>query len=96
MVVFTSLIAYLIPDIPAKVKKQIRRAAYVSNEIVIKAELEMAKKSREQKDIADVIGTFAAKVKKGDTSNGSGLRKRTDEKGEPETKIDLDVSVSNI
>ena len=56
----------------------------------------MAKKSREQKDIADVIGTFAAKVKKGDTSNGSGLRKRTDEKGEPETKIDLDVSVSNI
>ncbi|XP_053396990.1 anoctamin-4-like isoform X3 [Mercenaria mercenaria] len=100
VVVFTSLIAYLIPDIPAKVKKQIRRATYISNEIVIKAELEMAKKSRETVDIANVIGTFAAKAKKNDTSNGSGLRKRSDEKTEAETKVNLDpvddVSVSNI
>ncbi|XP_060605683.1 anoctamin-4-like isoform X3 [Ruditapes philippinarum] len=97
VVVITSLIAYLIPDIPAKVKKQIRRAAYISNEIVIKAELEMAKKAREEVDIANVIGTFAAKVKKNDTSNGSGLRKRIDEKGDPDTKVDIDdVSVSNI
>lgn len=97
MVVFTSLIAYLIPDIPAKVKKQIRRAAYISNEIVIKAELDKARQSRPSRDIVDVIGSFAAKAKKNDTSNGSGLRKRSDEKSPPETAVVVDdVSVSNI
>ncbi|KAL5010330.1 hypothetical protein ScPMuIL_012635 [Solemya velum] len=39
VVVMTSLIAWLIPDMPAKLKKRIRREAYITNEIVIKTEL---------------------------------------------------------
>lgn len=39
IVVITGLIAWLIPDVPAKLKLHIRREAYMSNEIIIKTEL---------------------------------------------------------
>lgn len=39
VVVVTSLIAWLIPDVPAVLKEQIRREAYITNEIVLKTEL---------------------------------------------------------
>lgn len=93
------MIAYLIPDIPAKVKKQIRRATYISNEIVIKAELDKARNARGPVHIADVLGSFAAKAKHSNKNNGAGLRKRGDEKAEQPgqtTVIVDDVSVSNI
>lgn len=77
MVVITSFIAYLIPDIPSKVKKQIRRAAYISNEIVIKAELDKARQSRSGRD---VLSSLAAKEKEEDIGRDNGeLRKRSSE-----------------
>lgn len=94
VVVVTSLIAYLIPDVPSKVKKEIRREAYIANEIVIKAELEKAKNPG--RDIGNVLELFAAKMKTNDT-NGSGVRKRGDNKGNSETAVNVDdVSVSGI
>ncbi|WAR07832.1 ANO1-like protein [Mya arenaria] len=84
VVVLTSLVAYAIPDVPAKVKKQIRREAYVSSEIVIKTELDKAR----GKSVDDIVlGSLAARFKKGLSSgNGSELRKRTNEKtGEVQT-----------
>ncbi|GFO33377.1 anoctamin, partial [Plakobranchus ocellatus] len=42
VVVFTSLIAWLIPDVPTLLKEQIRREAYITNEIVLKTELKRA------------------------------------------------------
>lgn len=35
----TGLIAWLIPDVPGELKIQIRKEAYISNEIIIKTEL---------------------------------------------------------
>ncbi|WAR07941.1 ANO1-like protein [Mya arenaria] len=95
VVVLTSLVAYAIPDVPAKVKKQIRREAYVSSEIVIKTELDKAR----GKSVDDIVlGSLAARFKKGLSSgNGSELRKRTNEKtGEVQTVDETGVSVSNI
>ncbi|XP_062591688.1 anoctamin-1-like isoform X2 [Saccostrea cucullata] len=43
IVVITGLIAWLIPDVPEKLKLHIRREAYMSNEIIIKTELLRAK-----------------------------------------------------
>ncbi|XP_046373983.1 anoctamin-1-like isoform X3 [Haliotis rufescens] len=39
VVVVTSLVAWMIPDVPSELKEQIRREAYVTNEIVLKTEL---------------------------------------------------------
>lgn len=91
MVVLTSLIAYLIPDVPTEVKKQIRREAYISNEIVIKTELVKAK----GQNISELLlGNLAARMKGNEPESGNGteLRRRND--GDP-AKVD-DVSVSNI
>ncbi|CAG5129014.1 unnamed protein product, partial [Candidula unifasciata] len=42
VVVITSLLSWLIPDVPAVLKEQIRREAYITNEIVLKTELKRA------------------------------------------------------
>lgn len=42
VVVITSLLSWLIPDVPAVLKEQIRREAYITNEIVLKTELRRA------------------------------------------------------
>ena len=91
VVVLTSLIAYLIPDVPTEVKKEIRREAYISNEIVIKTELVKAK----GQSISELLlGNLASKVKSHDTDSGNGtdLRHRNEGDG---ARVD-DVSVSNI
>lgn len=91
MVVITSLIAWLIPDVPAKVKKQIRRETYIANEIVIKTEYEKARGH----NLSDLLmGSYMAKFKKND-KNGSEVRKRGDE-NTTRTVIEDEVSVSNI
>ena len=43
VVLTTSTIAYMIPDMPRKLREQVRREAYLTNEIVLKTELEIAK-----------------------------------------------------
>lgn len=43
MVVVTSLLAWLIPDIPSDLREQIRREKYVTNEIVLATELKRAR-----------------------------------------------------
>ncbi|XP_076079215.1 anoctamin-1-like [Mytilus galloprovincialis] len=53
IVFITGLIAWLIPDVPAQLKVQIRREAYISNEIIIKTELLRAQgKSPEEGEAA--------------------------------------------
>ena len=42
VVVVTSMIAWLIPDIPTILKEQIRREAYITNEIILRTELQRA------------------------------------------------------
>ena len=42
MVVLTSLVSYVIPDMPAKLKEEIRREAYITNEIILRTELQRA------------------------------------------------------
>ncbi|XP_076467087.1 anoctamin-1-like isoform X3 [Babylonia areolata] len=42
VVVVTSLIAWLIPDVPVLLKEQIRREAYITSEIVLRTELQRA------------------------------------------------------
>ena len=42
VVVVTSLLAWLIPDIPTLLKEQIRRETYITNEIVLRTELQRA------------------------------------------------------
>ncbi|ESO84177.1 hypothetical protein LOTGIDRAFT_108628, partial [Lottia gigantea] len=39
VIVVTSLIAWMIPDVPTILKEQIRREAYITNEVVLKTEL---------------------------------------------------------
>lgn len=39
----TSAIAYMIPDMPRKLKEQLRREGYLTNEIILKTELEIAR-----------------------------------------------------
>ena len=42
VVVVTSILAWLIPDVPSVLKEQIRREAYITNEIVLTTELRRA------------------------------------------------------
>jgi len=95
VVVLTSLVAYLIPDVPAKVQKMIRREAYISSEIVIKTELEKAR-GISVNDI--VLGSLAArfKPKPGDKGNGTELRQRNEKTGAVQVIDESGVSVSNI
>ncbi|KAK6169999.1 hypothetical protein SNE40_018498 [Patella caerulea] len=39
VIVLTSLVAWLIPDVPTLLKEQIRREAYITNEVILKTEL---------------------------------------------------------
>lgn len=43
VIISTSAIAYLIPDMPRKLREQLRREAYLTNEIVLKTELDIAR-----------------------------------------------------
>ena len=89
IVVLTSLIAYLIPDVPDKVKKQIRREAYIANEIVIQTE------SRKARGEAPVVGIFdnllnKFKFGKGKDTNGTELRHRGEDNSEITIERDPD------
>ena len=46
MVIITSAVDYLIPDIPRKLREHVRREAYLTNEIILKTELEIARGHR--------------------------------------------------
>ena len=48
MVIITSAVDYFIPDIPRKLREHVRREAYLTNEIIIKTELEIARGHRGQ------------------------------------------------
>lgn len=41
MIVITNFIAYIIPDMPRKLREQVHREAYLTNEIILKTELEI-------------------------------------------------------
>ena len=43
MILITNFVAYIIPDMPRKLREQIRREAYLTNEIIMKTELEIAR-----------------------------------------------------
>jgi anoctamin-1 len=43
IIVLTSLLAYAIPDMPRKLKEQVHREAYLTNEIILKTELDITK-----------------------------------------------------
>ncbi|XP_052244668.1 anoctamin-4-like [Dreissena polymorpha] len=92
VVVTTSLVAYLIPDVPAKVKKELRREAYISSEIVIQTELQKAKENT----VTDIL---LGKLRKGgaEGDNGSSARKRNGRGDNNDAIVRVDeVSVSNI
>ncbi|KAK3782661.1 hypothetical protein RRG08_037665 [Elysia crispata] len=55
VVVITSLIAWLIPDVPTLLKEQIRREAYITNEIVLKTELRRAHGEEVTRDLIQAI-----------------------------------------
>ena len=42
VILITNFVAYLIPDMPRKLREQVRREAYLTNEIILKTELEKA------------------------------------------------------
>ena len=50
MIVVTSLVAYVIPDMPAKLRKQMRQENRLTNEIILKFELVRADRGRLQAD----------------------------------------------
>ncbi|KAH9525293.1 Anoctamin-3 [Bulinus truncatus] len=56
VVVITSLISWLIPDVPTILKEQIHREAYITNEIVLKTELKRA----HGEDLSSFGGTHAS------------------------------------
>ena len=86
--VLTSLIAYLIPDVPAKVKKQIRREAYIANEIVIQTE---SRKARGEAPVVGMIDSLLSKFKFGkEEKNGSELRRRGEDNSEAVIERDPD------
>lgn len=67
IVVITGLIAWLIPDVPAKLKLHIRREAYMSNEIIIKTELLRAKgETVGEEDIERIIEDESQRYKTND------------------------------
>uniref|UniRef100_K1QJJ1 Anoctamin n=1 Tax=Magallana gigas TaxID=29159 RepID=K1QJJ1_MAGGI len=67
IVVITGLIAWLIPDVPAKLKLHIRREAYMSNEIIIKTELLRAKgETVGEEDIEKIIEDESQRYKTND------------------------------
>ena len=43
MIVITNFVAYIIPDMPRKLREQMRRETYLTNEIIMKTELEIAR-----------------------------------------------------
>ncbi|XP_012941487.1 anoctamin-4 [Aplysia californica] len=57
VVVVTSLIAWLIPDVPSVLKEQIRREAYITNEIVLKTELRRAHGEEVTEDMVSSLTT---------------------------------------
>lgn len=64
VVVVTSLMAWLIPDIPALLKEQIRRETYITNEIILRTELQRAQG-------IDISHTNARGAEGGNADDGS-------------------------
>ncbi|XP_076445347.1 anoctamin-1-like isoform X2 [Babylonia areolata] len=58
VVVVTSMIAWLIPDVPALLKEQIRREAYITNDIILRTELQRAQGI----DVDDIVDSGAADI----------------------------------
>ncbi|KAK3592615.1 hypothetical protein CHS0354_008152 [Potamilus streckersoni] len=79
VIVITSLIAWLIPDVPSKLRKKIRREAYIASEIVIRTEL---MKARGQSPAGSLLDSIISKMSfpnlpsKDNGNNVSDLRKR--------------------
>ena len=44
MILTSSLIAFIIPDMPRKLKEQAGQEAYLTNEVILRTELEIAQK----------------------------------------------------
>lgn len=52
VIFLVGMIAYLIPDVPGKLKEQMRREAVVTNEIILETELRRAR-GQENIDLSD-------------------------------------------
>lgn len=52
VIFLVGMIAYLIPDVPGKLKEQMRREAVVTNEIILETELKRAR-GQENIDLSD-------------------------------------------
>ena len=77
--VITGLIAWMIPDVPAELKIQIRKEAYISNEIVIKTELLRAQgKSPESVDtIAEAVNEYTPEYMADDSGSVKLVQRKT-------------------
>ena len=79
IVVITGLIAWLIPDVPAELKVQIRKEAYISNEIIIRTELLRAQgKSPEESEAAlESISEVTPQYQLDDNGSAKLIHRRT-------------------
>ena len=73
----------MIPDVPAKVRKSIRREAYIANEIVIQTE---SRKARGEAPIRGMLGTVLKLTSDKRDKNGTDLRHR----GDPSEEITIE------
>ena len=83
MVVITNFVAYIIPDMPRKLKEQVRREAYLTNEIIMKTELDLARGDDDQlspEELAAIrkranaylLGDSASMMNRLDAESGAG------------------------
>ena len=54
VIVITNAVAYLVPDMPRKLREHVRRENYLTNEIILKVELEIAKGHDKHLDDAEM------------------------------------------
>ena len=88
IVVITGLIAYLIPDVPAELKVQIRKEAYISNEIIIKTELLRAQGKSPEEDTALVEMAETGPVYQSDDTGSDKLIQRKTPGNSPEREAE--------
>ena len=88
IVVITGLIAYLIPDVPAELKVQIRKEAYISNEIIIKTELLRAQGKSPEEDTALVEMAETVPVYQSDDTGSVKLIQRKTPGNSPEREAE--------
>ena len=70
MIVITSAIAFLIPDMPRKLRMMVQREAYLTNEIVVKTELDRAKVKYGYETSASAVFTHSEPSADGAEENG--------------------------